>query len=127
MGECDRRPCAEDLHELLRSLGIERAHLIGVSTGGSTAIDFAILYPRMVGALVPVAAGVSGPMAQLALAGQAERTSAPQIDPPAAGQLRQIGALLDAHPLLASTQEREHIAVEGAVDGEQGAIDAGFG
>ena len=51
---------ADDLYELLRTLGIERAHLVGVSNGGSTALDFAILYPRMVGALLPVASGLSG-------------------------------------------------------------------
>src|SRR5436853_7059761 len=28
---------ADDLYELLRTLGIERAHLIGVSNGGATA------------------------------------------------------------------------------------------
>src|SRR5712691_428055 len=43
----DPMPRAEDLHELLRTLGIGRAHLVGVSNGGSTALDFAILYPRM--------------------------------------------------------------------------------
>ncbi len=142
---------ADDLYELLRTLGIERAHLVGVSNGGGTALDFAILYPRMVGALVPVAAGLSGYkpsspamvewldeqdqrqealieagdldaatlidlevwvagpprrlqdidpgltervrlMARLALARQAERSPAPQIDPPAAGRLDQIKA-----------------------------------
>jgi pimeloyl-ACP methyl ester carboxylesterase len=51
---------AEDLAELLRTLGISRAHLVGVSNGGSTAVDFAVLFPRMVGGLVPVAAGLSG-------------------------------------------------------------------
>jgi pimeloyl-ACP methyl ester carboxylesterase len=34
--------------------------LVGVSNGGATALDFAVLYPRMVGALVPVAPGLSG-------------------------------------------------------------------
>ncbi len=142
---------AEDLYELLRALGIERAHLVGLSNGGATALDFAILYPRMVGALVPVAAGLSGykpsapaivewideqdqrqealieagdldaatlidlevwlagprrrlqdidagliermrPMARLALVRQAERTPAPQIEPPAAERLGQISS-----------------------------------
>jgi len=51
---------ADELYELLRTIGIQRAHLIGVSNGGATALDFAVTYPRMVGALVPVAPGLSG-------------------------------------------------------------------
>jgi 3-oxoadipate enol-lactonase len=142
---------ADDIYELLRSLEIERAHLIGVSMGGAAAVDFALTHPFMVGALVPVGAGLSGyvphdpalvewedeqerrqeaalargdieaatdidlevwlagpkrrledmdarlrerlrPMAREALARQAERTRAPQIDPPAARRLDQVRA-----------------------------------
>jgi 3-oxoadipate enol-lactonase len=53
-------PRAEDIRDLLRTLEIPRAHMVGVSMGGAAAVDFAVLYPRMVGALVPVAAGLSG-------------------------------------------------------------------
>lgn len=51
---------ADELVELLRILGIARTHLVGISNGGSTAIDFAVLYPQMVGGLVAVAPGLSG-------------------------------------------------------------------
>lgn len=50
----------EDLYELLHFLGVERASLVGLSMGGGTAIDFTLVHPEMVEALVPVAAGLSG-------------------------------------------------------------------
>lgn len=51
---------ARDIHDLLQALEVPRAHLVGVSMGGGAAIDFALEYPRMVGCLIPVAAGLSG-------------------------------------------------------------------
>ena len=51
---------AQELLDLLQGLNIPRAHLVGVSNGGSTALDFAVLYPERVGALVLVASGISG-------------------------------------------------------------------
>lgn len=51
---------ADDLYDLLRTLDIERAHLVGASFGGASALDFTVQYPRMVGALVLVAPGLSG-------------------------------------------------------------------
>ena len=56
----DPVPRAEDLYDLLRGLGISRAHVVGVSMGGSAAIDFAVTHSEMVASLVLVAAGVSG-------------------------------------------------------------------
>ncbi len=50
----------DDLHGLLRLLGVERAALVGLSMGGSTAIDFTLDHPEMVSSLVPVAAGLGG-------------------------------------------------------------------
>jgi 3-oxoadipate enol-lactonase len=50
----------DDLHGLLRSLGIERASLVGLSLGGRIAIDFALQHPSMVQKLVLVGPGLSG-------------------------------------------------------------------
>lgn len=50
----------QDLYELMKFLGIERAYLMGVSGGGSLAIDFTLEHPEKVDALIPVTAGVSG-------------------------------------------------------------------
>lgn len=41
----------EDLAGLLVALGIERAHVLGISMGGTTAIDFALTHPQMVSSL----------------------------------------------------------------------------
>ena len=50
----------QDLYELMKFLGIEHAYLMGVSGGGTLAIDFTLEHPEMVDALIPVTAGVSG-------------------------------------------------------------------
>lgn len=50
----------EDLSQLLRFLGTERAVLIGASTGGQLAIDFTLERPEQVAALILIGAGVSG-------------------------------------------------------------------
>ena len=50
----------QDLYELMSFLGIKSAFLMGVSGGGSLAIDFTLEHPEMVDALIPVTAGVSG-------------------------------------------------------------------
>ncbi|MBV9545068.1 MAG: alpha/beta hydrolase [Chloroflexi bacterium] len=51
---------ADDLRSVLRQLAVDRAHVVGLSMGGATAIDFLLTYPSMVGALVVAASGVSG-------------------------------------------------------------------
>jgi 3-oxoadipate enol-lactonase len=50
----------EDLYGLLSILGIERAHVLGISMGGTMAIDFALTHPHMVDALVLVGSWLSG-------------------------------------------------------------------
>ena len=49
-----------DLYALMQFLGIESAYLMGVSGGGTLAIDFTLEHPEMVDALIPVTAGLSG-------------------------------------------------------------------
>ena len=47
-----------DLHALLTHLGIDHAHLIGLSMGGGIAIDFAVMDPHRTAALIPVDAAL---------------------------------------------------------------------
>lgn len=50
----------DDLHALLRLLGVTQAAVVGVSMGGTTAINFTLKYPEMVAALVAVGSGLDG-------------------------------------------------------------------
>ncbi len=50
----------EDLAQLLRLLGVERAILIGASIGGQVALDFTLEHPEQVAALILIGAEVSG-------------------------------------------------------------------
>jgi len=50
----------EDLNKFMEALGIQRARLVGLSLGGSIAIDFALAHPEKVSALVLVSSGLSG-------------------------------------------------------------------
>jgi pimeloyl-ACP methyl ester carboxylesterase len=47
----------EDLYGLLRHLGIEQAHVGGLSMGASTALHFGIRHPEMARSLIVAAAG----------------------------------------------------------------------
>jgi pimeloyl-ACP methyl ester carboxylesterase len=51
---------AEDLAALLDTLGVEEAAFVGNSMGGKVALDFALLQPDRVSALVLVCAAVGG-------------------------------------------------------------------
>jgi pimeloyl-ACP methyl ester carboxylesterase len=50
----------EDLRGLLSNLDIDKTHLVGVSMGGSIAIDFTIQYPEMVDSLVLSGPSING-------------------------------------------------------------------
>src|SRR5688572_1198413 len=50
----------QDLYELMRHLGIERAYVVGVSGGGQTATEFTLEHPEMVSSLVTVCSGLGG-------------------------------------------------------------------
>ena len=50
----------EDPAELLRYLGIEKAHVVGLSFGSKVALDFALMHPEMVSSLVLAAPVVGG-------------------------------------------------------------------
>ena len=47
----------EDLHLLLGHLGIEQAHIGGLSMGGSVALNFGITHPNMARSLIVASAG----------------------------------------------------------------------
>jgi pimeloyl-ACP methyl ester carboxylesterase len=51
---------AADAAALLEGLGIERAHVVGVSLGGHVALDLALARPELVDHLVLVGAGIDG-------------------------------------------------------------------
>lgn len=50
----------DDLVALLDHLGVDKAHVVGCSMGGTAAIDLALEYPERVERLVLVAGGISG-------------------------------------------------------------------
>jgi pimeloyl-ACP methyl ester carboxylesterase len=50
----------DDLAAVLDAAGVERAALVGCSMGGNTALDFALVYPDRVWALVLVSSGFDG-------------------------------------------------------------------
>jgi 3-oxoadipate enol-lactonase len=50
----------EDLATLLKSLKVDKAYIVGLSLGGQIAINFTIVHPEMVDALVLAAPGLSG-------------------------------------------------------------------
>jgi 3-oxoadipate enol-lactonase len=53
-------PQSEDVARLLRDLGIERTHLVGLSMGGCVAVDLALSHPALVASLVLVDASMQG-------------------------------------------------------------------
>jgi pimeloyl-ACP methyl ester carboxylesterase len=50
----------EELHALLRALGIERVTPVGLSMGGSIVLDFAVEHPEATAALVVASCGIGG-------------------------------------------------------------------
>jgi pimeloyl-ACP methyl ester carboxylesterase len=50
----------EDLFGVLQSLRIPKAHLLGISMGGTMVVDFALTHPEMVESLVLVGSWLSG-------------------------------------------------------------------
>ena len=47
----------DDLRALMNHLGISRAHVAGLATGGNLALNFAIAHPQLVAGLVVAGAG----------------------------------------------------------------------
>jgi pimeloyl-ACP methyl ester carboxylesterase len=66
----------EDLHRLLRHLGLGRVHLAGCSMGANVARDFALAHPDMVRSLVMVGAGAGSVNREAFLQSQAATAEA---------------------------------------------------
>ena len=63
-----------DAAAVLRHLGIDRAHVVGLSMGGFAALRFGLKHPEMATALVPAGAGSGSPRAEQAAFREACRT-----------------------------------------------------
>lgn len=50
----------DDPAALFHALGVQKAHVLGVSYGGRVALDFALAHPELVASLILVAPAVSG-------------------------------------------------------------------
>ena len=69
-GPYSLRGHAEDLAELMRSRGIEKAHIVGTSYGGEIALEFALAHPSMTASLAVVdAVSFADPMLVAAVEG----------------------------------------------------------
>lgn len=60
-GDYSMAVLAEDLHQLLKGLKIDKAVLLGYSMGGRIALEVAIQHPEMARGLVLANSGVGGP------------------------------------------------------------------
>jgi pimeloyl-ACP methyl ester carboxylesterase len=54
----------DDVASIMRGLAIERAHVVGSSMGGYTALQFGLLHPERVSAIVAAAVGSGSPPSQ---------------------------------------------------------------
>lgn len=50
----------DDTQAVLQALGVEQAHVVGLSFGGMVAVEFALAYPEMVKSLSLVSSGLMG-------------------------------------------------------------------
>jgi pimeloyl-ACP methyl ester carboxylesterase len=97
----------EDLAALLDYLGVERAHLVGLSLGGQTAINFALTYPQRVSSLVLVGPGLSG----FELAGDdSGQRWWERVNAALAGDLAKATELWLADPFMAPAMEQPELA-----------------
>lgn len=67
-----------DLRALMTHLGIDHAHIIGLSLGGAIAINFAVTYPESTDTFITVDAGLSGYQWQVPLDSGAAKVKAEQ-------------------------------------------------
>lgn len=93
---------AGDVAGLIRTLGLERAHVVGASLGGMIAQEFALSYPGLVDRLVLVSTAFGGPnsipMPAETAAAVMKRTGDPETDIRTGFQLFTGDAWRKAHP-----------------------------
>lgn len=92
----------EDLHQLLRFLGIRRAHVGGCSMGANVALNFAIAHPDLARSLIVVGGGAGAVDREQFLAAQAATADALEREGMAA-----LRRSFDALPTRASFKRKD--------------------
>ncbi len=99
----------QGLYDLLKALGVEKTYLLGLSLGGRTSIDFTLVHPDMVDALILVGSPVHGfPIELLFDEKELKRQEALGANFVKAKQERNVSGLVDAvmeHPTLVPSPE----------------------
>jgi len=121
----------EDLHGLLRALGVGPTHVLGISMGGTFAIDCALAHPEAVSALVLVGSWLSGFRVEASEAekarwgefnaaveaGELERANELEVDLKLAGIFRPADAVDPAARRRLLAIHRDHFARLGEWEG----------
>jgi pimeloyl-ACP methyl ester carboxylesterase len=84
---------AGDMAALLDALGLERAHLLGVSAGGFIAQQFALSFPERVDRLVLVATAMYGHPDRMAMPQEIQRLMVPDLSLPPEPRVRKAMAI----------------------------------
>jgi 3-oxoadipate enol-lactonase len=96
----------EDLRALLDALGVSRTFVLGLSRGGSVAIDFALMYPERTSALVLVDPALGGwPWSEAFSLSMRELEIAARTQGVDAARQRWL-----THPFFVPAQERPEVA-----------------
>jgi pimeloyl-ACP methyl ester carboxylesterase len=90
----------DDLHALLAALGVARAHFVGLSMGGRTALRFALRHPEAVSSLVLVSSAADGQTWSDTWVSEWRRMTAEAR----AGHVDEARRLWYEHPLFATTR-----------------------
>lgn len=93
----------EDLYELLRQLGVDRAHLVGLSLGGRIALDLCLVHPEVVRSIVLSGPGLSG------FEWSRDRDMLPMIEAIGASDLVGAADRWLEHPYMAPAMELPHL------------------